>query len=119
MKNLGIHLDKHPISVNVNGFIQIAGFSGNDPSSLCCFQVGECKHFADYGISEGSLLLARLNAAPQDNDLVVTKNEGGTGVRVKMYKAGQKAATGDKLHPIATEKDHILGVVLSPLSFYR
>ena len=81
MKNLGIHLDKHPISVNVNGFIQIAGFSGNDPSSLCCFQVGECKHFADYGISEGSLLLASLNAAPQDNDLVVTKNEGGTGVR--------------------------------------
>ena len=77
MKNLGIHLDKHPISVNVNGFIQIAGFSGNDPSSLCCFQVGECKHFADYGISEGSLLLASLNAAPQDNDLVVTKNEGG------------------------------------------
>lgn len=118
MKNLGINMEKHALSFSSDGLIQIDGFSGNDPSSLCCFQVSECEHFADYGISKGGLLLASLGASPRENDLVVTRNTDGPGVRVKIYQRTHKPSRG-KQYPIATDEDQILGVILSALSFYR
>ena len=118
MNSLKQNLTQHPLSAAADGSpITLAGYSKYKPESLACYIAGEGNHFLQYGIIEGSMLLVCTEIAPQFGDLVITGSPQRPAVRLYVPDNASETIPGEC--PTASEKDHILAVILSTFNFYQ
>lgn len=106
----------HPILMDESDqTVMIKGFAGRLAGDVMLFH--SCgRHYLDYGITDGSLLLCANGIKPHDGDLVVMLSQGKPVVYIFRLGSAETAEGSMRVLGNADEADY---VIVSALNFYH
>lgn len=106
----------HPILMDESGqTVMIKGFTGRLAGDVMLFH-SFGRHYLDYGITDGSLLLCANGIKPHDGDLVIKMNQGKPAVYIFRPGSTETAEGSMRVLGNADEADY---VIVSAFNFYH
>jgi hypothetical protein len=106
---------RHPIGIVNDKRIHIDGFE--DLVYEDCFSIMAAGHrYLDYGIADGSILLCSQSVVPQEEDIVLTDDNGV--MTLYLFRPTSKEKTDGKKR-VLSDRSRIKATVLGSFNYYR